>query len=102
MLEQDVPAKRYLSPQEFCRLTGWSASTVRRRLKDGSLPAIQPGGRRALWLIDVEAFQAGHGPAQVAELQAAPSNSKSTVDQEADATSSARLPGPRPGWLQGR
>ena len=97
-----MTAKRYLSPHEFCRLTGWSASTVRRRLKDRSLPAIQPGGRRTLWLIDVEAFLTVQAPAQLAELQAAPSNSKSTVDQEADATSSARLPGPRPGWLRGR
>ena len=94
--------KRFISLEEFRRLTGWSASTVRRRLKDGSLPAVQPGGRRKLWLIDVEAFQAGRAPARMAELQAAPANSQTPVDQEADATSSARLPGPRPGWLRGR
>lgn len=94
--------KRFVSPEEFGRLTGWSASTVRRRLKDGSLPAIQPGGRRTLWLIDIEEFQAIQAPAQLAEPQPAPSNSKSTVDQEAEAAGSARLPGPRPGWLQGR
>lgn len=92
--------KRFVSPEEFCQLTGWSASTVRRRLKDGSLPAVQPGGRRTLWLIDVEAFQAGQ--ARSAAPPSPPSNSNSTADQEADATSSARLPGPRPGWRRGR
>ena len=41
----------YLSPDEFARTTGLSPSTVRRRLIDGALPYLQPGGPRSRVLI---------------------------------------------------
>lgn len=34
----------YLSPIEFARLSGLALSTVRRRIKDGSIKVWQPGG----------------------------------------------------------
>lgn len=96
-------AKRYLSPEEFCQLTGWSDSTVRRRLKYGSLPAVQPGGPRTMWLIDAEAFQ--NRQQDCAHGAAAPQipNQQPSADQQADQPRPvARLPGPRPGWQRGR
>lgn len=36
----------FLSVEEYCAITRLSLSTVRRRIRDGSLPVHQPGGRR--------------------------------------------------------
>lgn len=52
-----MKSQQYASPQQFSALTGLSMSTVRRRLRDGSLLAVQPGGFRKGWLIDLAAFR---------------------------------------------
>lgn len=39
-------SETYLTLQEFSERTGLSLATVRRRIKDGSLPVWQPGGHR--------------------------------------------------------
>jgi len=49
--------RTYVSPQQFSELTGHSLQTVYRRLWDGSLPAIQSGGKRKSWRIDWTAYQ---------------------------------------------
>lgn len=36
----------FLSVEEYCAITRYSLSTVRRRIRDGLLPIHQPGGRR--------------------------------------------------------
>src|SRR4051794_8036102 len=93
---EDQP-KRYLSPQEFSRLSGLSLATVHRYLRKGKLPHRQPGGRRTRILIPVDALEprAGDTPAQVtAEACAAPPPSPETPD----VSTSTRLPGPRPQW----
>ena len=41
----------YLSVEEFGAVTGLSVSTVRRRIRDGSLPVFQPGGKKSRILI---------------------------------------------------
>src|SRR5213078_4633777 len=38
--------QRYLTYDELSKITGISLSTLRRRVKDGSIPCIQPGGPR--------------------------------------------------------
>jgi len=46
----------YLKLPEFCRLTGLSASTVRRRVSDGSIPVKQPGGPNHILLFATDAL----------------------------------------------
>ena len=52
--------RRYLKLPEFCRLTGLSASTVRRRVREGSIPVEQPGGPKHLLLFGIDALE--HAP----------------------------------------
>lgn len=47
----------YLKLPEFCRLTGLSASTVRRRVRDGSIPCFQPGGPDHVLLFKIDALK---------------------------------------------
>lgn len=46
--------RAYLSVAQFCKLTGLSSSTVRRRIVDGSIRTFQPGGPRSRVLIPTE------------------------------------------------
>ncbi len=80
---------RYLSPQEFSRLSGLSLATVHRYLKKGRLPYRQPGGPRSRILIPAVALEAA---ATVAEITPA------ALVKAAPAVPSPRLPGPRPRW----
>jgi excisionase family DNA binding protein len=51
---------------ELCELSGLSESTIRRRVKDGSLPAFQPGGHRKRLLFPVDVLdRVGSGPTTV-------------------------------------
>lgn len=50
-------ANRFLSPAEFAELSGLSEATVRRRLKDGTIESVQPGGFRSRILIPIDALQ---------------------------------------------
>lgn len=47
---------RFYSVPEFCAVTGLSAATVRRRIRDGSLPKWQPGGANTRVLIPAGAL----------------------------------------------
>lgn len=42
----DGKTRQTLTIEELERLSGLSLSTLRRRIADGSLPVIQPGGHR--------------------------------------------------------
>lgn len=53
---QSGQACRYLTFDEFERSVPLSVSTIRRRLKDGSIPYIQPGGRGHSVLIREDAL----------------------------------------------
>lgn len=46
----------YVKLPEYCRLTGLSASTVRRRVRDGSIPYFQPGGPDHVLLFATDAL----------------------------------------------
>lgn len=106
----------YLSPDEFARAIGRSVKTVRRRLKAGQLPALQPGGPGTAWLIDYPTFKArvatvGHdqsikskGPNTVASSIVASDFAgqlTSRVDATGDESSVAEfISGPRPQWMR--
>ena len=93
--------RRFFSIAEFAELSGLSISTVRRRLRDGSLPIVQPGGPRTRVLVPADVLKA---PVK-ARANMGPMDEKST---SIDATESAPrhqkpiIPGPRPKWLAGQ
>lgn len=43
--------QEYVSPIEFGKIAGLSLATVRRYVKEGRLPSLQPGGKRCRVLI---------------------------------------------------
>ena len=49
--DSNLSESEFLSPREFALSKGLALSTVRRYLKSGSLPCIQPGGFRCRILI---------------------------------------------------
>jgi excisionase family DNA binding protein len=96
----DNSSRRYLSPEEFNQLTGLSLATVRRYLKNGKLPFLQPGGRRGRILIPVDAL-AGlplvvSGATPISDLAAC------SPPQTEIQNKPARIPGPQPRWTRRR
>lgn len=86
----------YITIYELSAIGGLSVSTLRRRVRDGSLPFIQLGGSRSRLLfrrdvLDRLADPAGAPPAQAADAPA--------HDDDANRPQPARpLSGPRPRW----
>jgi hypothetical protein len=90
--------RRYLSPQEFGRLSGLSLATVRRYLRLGCLPYRQPAGPRGRILIPDDALEAIAGvPTDRATTAAA---SPAACLGEPSSSTATRLPGPRPRWIR--
>ena len=94
-----VPLPQYVSLKEFSAISRLSVSTLRRRIKDGSLPFRQLGGRRCRLLIPSNALElvdqpvdASSGPCQPDANRNGPTPPISTAPQA--------LPGPRPRWTQ--
>jgi len=83
----------YLKPEQFCDRVPWSMSTVRRRLKRGDLPAIQPGGPGTGWLIDWTAFQCSD------RNQSESTQAVNESEAQASKRDSAGR-GPRPRWMR--
>src|SRR5205807_717631 len=50
----DQQGQRFLSPEEFGRVSGLSLATVHRYIKSGKLPYLQPAGRRGRILIPAD------------------------------------------------
>ena len=93
-------AERFVSPERFRQITGWSESTIRRRIRDRSLPAVQPGGPRTLILIDLAAL---NGTARGAMPVAGPESSDATPAGEPNLDDNptdpkSRQRGPTPRW----
>ena len=97
-------AKRYLTLTEFCRLTGLSASTVRRRVRDGSIPCLQPGGRKRILLFEGDALNRMTGVGNVTRAVTAPATIEGNVAHSPEIVTSATTPtttdrrGPVPKW----
>ena len=81
------PSKEYLTFHEFLALWHGSEKTLRRRLKDGSIPKYQPGGPGTLIAIPRSALSISHRPQQKIKEQ-----------QHVQQTNDAYIPGPKPKW----
>jgi hypothetical protein len=76
----------YLDLKQFSELSGLSPSTVRRRVRDGSLSAFQPGGRGKKLLFAPNALD--------------PCKTPGSPDPAPEERSAKPLPGRRPGWTK--
>lgn len=83
--------KRYLTLAELVLTSGLSASTIRRRVRDGSISAIQPGGHRTKLLF----------AADVLENEAKPNATTDHVVAQASLPAILSQPrsGRRPKWM---
>ena len=97
-------ARRYLKLPEFCRLTGMSESTVRRRVRDGSIACYQPGGLNHLLLFDVTALTHASNACRAKPTVTDSATTEGDVLHDQDAGASATAPkhtdqrGPGPKW----
>jgi len=95
-------ASGYITFDEFVRRVPLSASTIRRRLKDGSIPSVQPGGKGHRVLIREDALDV------LCQVQPAESSEQEAETQRMmgpDAVLSiaalptrTKLSGPSPKW----
>ena len=88
-MDASADHSRLLTFEELAARTPLSKSTLRRLIKNGRIPFIQPSGKGGRVLFPVDAIERG---ASVALIDDA--NKKTPV--------SDRLSGPRPAWQQRR
>jgi hypothetical protein len=86
-MAMDGIAKQFLKIREFSRISGLSVSTIRRRVRDGSIPAIQPGGAGKVILFARDALERQSSP---------PTSGENTP------TPKKILPGRRPSWTSAK
>ena len=90
------PARTCLSYEELSVQTGLSLSTLRRRVKEGKLPCIQPGGRRTRIVFPVDVverlLQHASNSSETATVPPAPKPARPAANPTHH--------GPRPKWLR--
>ncbi len=80
--------QKHINIKELAKVLGVCVKTVRRRIDDGKIPAIQTGGKRKALRFDLdEVMRAVKGP----QLESAATD----LSRESKST---RLPGPTPKW----
>lgn len=88
--------RKYVTINELADLSGLSLSTLRRRIEDGTLPVIQPGGPRSRMLFDPNVFD------QLLERPTTRSREFEPHESEGNKASRAknghRISGPSPRW----
>ena len=94
-------SQAYLTIAQFCEQSGLSDSTVRRRVQDGSLPAIQLGGKGKKILLPATALSLAAGiEDKLAPVMAKAANA-AVPTPDPDATTTIEVstrPGPLPRW----
>jgi excisionase family DNA binding protein len=93
----EAVADQYLSVAQLSKLSGISEVTLRRRIKDGSIPAIQPGGPRTRLVVRRDVLDL------LTNLQSAAAHVENGAMGETPEASGhgprGNLSGPRPKWL---
>jgi hypothetical protein len=88
----DGTTRQSLTIEDLERLSGLSVSTLRRRIADGSLPVIQPGGHRTRMAFLPNVLELLSQPRQRITQPA----SAETPEQPAPAQDKAEKPTPGP------
>ena len=57
-MPSNAPPPHYLTIQELSRTTGFSVSQLRRLVRKGVIPALQPGGKGGKLLFRPDALEA--------------------------------------------
>ena len=91
------PHPPYLKFKEFTLRSGLSESTIRRRVRDGSLPAIQVGGKGKKLLFAENALEQTSNRMPAATSDSAVVSSPCSMPPE---ISAERGSGPRPQWMK--
>ena len=86
--------RKFLSVEDFVVQTGISDATVRRWLKRGKLPHVQPAGRHSRILIPADALER---MAKAEVVQPTPAPVTPTVTET---TPPRRQRGPAPEWMR--
>ena len=93
-MELLVMASRFVSISKYARIYDWSEITVRRRIKDGTVLAVQPGGPGTSWRIRID----DHADASVSSAPTPLSPINEVTDQpKAQAKSSKAR---QPQWIK--
>ena len=96
------PTAVFLSAHEFAARSGLSLSTIRRYLKNGRLPGVQPGGSRCRVLIPSDALDSLCDPAGRSKTLTSKASDSNTVNNPTlppSASLQSALSGPVPRWL---
>jgi hypothetical protein len=94
-----MTSSNHVSPQEFSDPSGLSIASVRRYMRDGKLPFVQPGGPRGRVLIPTDALArlAAHDRGDTS-----PPTPDTSPAGERRSDGSSRRPGLGPAWRRGR
>lgn len=84
--------------EELAKLSGLSLSTLRRRVADGSLPVIQPGGHRTRMLFLPDVLESLSRPRKAAADEALEANHESAALRGAHGHRDIARSGPMPRW----
>lgn len=87
----------YFTIRELSEVSGLSESTLRRRIEDGSLPVIQPGGRRTRMLFATDVLDTIADRLQTTPDLTGTNSIESDTPPLAKPSKTKR--GPRPRWL---
>jgi len=81
--------RRFVFFEDVVRLTGLSASTIQRRIREGKIKASQPGGPRSRLLFD----------ATTLGLDTSESEDNSSEQQQVPKGENNHRPGPKLDWI---
>ena len=88
---------RFVTTKEVAAVLDCSAKTVSRRVKQGVIPAIQPGGPGTHLRFDVDEVMRAVKESHTFDSASDTSNPQQTKDPN---TKPKKLSGPRPKWKQ--
>lgn len=81
---------KFLTIRQFSLASPLSEATIRRRIRDGSLPFVQPGGKRTKILIPADALVLSEQAKQEFLVH----------DARDGAQEAKRIPGRKPAWAK--
>ncbi|MFP4105889.1 MAG: helix-turn-helix domain-containing protein [Phycisphaerae bacterium] len=92
------PVNSYMSPEEFAAHSGLSQATVRRRIRDGSLPHVQPGGKGCRILIPVNALERMLDQTRLVDPDGQIPGTETIKQTQPSPEATTRLSGAKPNW----
>ncbi len=100
--EQEQKTTRFLKFEDLAARLPFSKSTLRRRIRDGSIAKYQPGGRGSRLAFHPDLLKAATAMVNAPDPESAPGASAAPLDPLPAVPTPVRskLPGPTPKWLE--